>query len=461
MKIHSTRILFYLLFIFSGAINAQFQIEGKLTNQTNQKIQLLGFEGVQAYIIDETEIDTHGNFTLNFSEADYGMGYLTSKNNASQILVLAKENTAIVGQSLDERESLAFTKGTENIQFWEFTKTFPINQNALGAWEYLAATYQNNPHLQNQSETRAQIQAAIEELKKMDQDKLKALPNDSYIKWFIPIQQIIGEINYVVQNDPASIPLYVNALREIDHEDERFYKSGLFKDALEGHFVMLEQISSNRNEVEAEMKKSIDILVDQLVFDDQKINEFGQLLFQFFENRNQVEISEYLAVKLLNESNCSLYDSLEKQLEVYRKMKPGNTAAEIAFEGDVFYAGKRIELKNLNEIDAEYYLLAFGSSWCPACVEELPKLQKEYGNFQNKDVEVVLISLDTSFNQFKNFVRDFSFYAASDYKKWDTKAVADYHVFSTPTLYLIDKNRKILHRPRSVEDATNWISTQL
>ena len=49
----------------------------------------------------------------------------------------------------------------------------------------------------------------------------------------------------------------------------------------------------------------------------------------------------------------------------------------------------------------------------------------------------------------------------SNYQKWDTQAVKDYHVFSTPTLYLLDQNRKILLRPTSVEQAKTWIGQKL
>ena len=209
------------------------------------------------------------------------------------------------------------------------------------------------------------------------------------------------------------------------------------------------------------MKKSIDVIIDNLAFDDQKMNQTGEFLFQYFETKNLNEISEYLAVKLLNESSCTLNSSFEKQLEVYRKMKPGQIAQNIAFEGDVFKNAKPVNLSSLEDIKSEYYLIAFGSSWCPACVQELPKLQKEYADFKNKNVEIVMVSLDTSKQNLISFIQEFDFYVASDYKKWYTQAVSDYHVFSTPTLYLIDKNKKILLRPNNIAQAKAWVQRNL
>ncbi|GGE43770.1 peroxiredoxin family protein [Psychroflexus planctonicus] len=450
-----------LLVLVSVEAFSQYQITGNFPETKNQKIQLLGFEGIQVYLIDETQINQSGDFKLDYNEEDYGMGYLNISEKENHILVLAKENISLEGKRLSEKETIILTEGNENILFSNYAKELPINQNALGAWEYLMETYRSNPHLKSREKTIKSIASEITYLNQTDSEFMANLPEESYIKWFIPVRNMVSDVSYVAQQQPELIPQRLQAFRNLQHDNDLFYKSGLYKDAFEGHFWLIENSGLNLNEANAEMKKSIDVIVENLAFDDKKMNETGEFLFQFLESRNLFEASEYLAVKLLNESSCTLNSSLEKQLEIYRKMKPGNTAENIVFEGDVFKAGKSVVTASLKEIQSDYYLIAFGSSWCPACVEELPKLQKEYASFQQKGVEIVMISLDTSKQQFQNFIKDFDFYAASDYKKWKTQAISDYHVFSTPTLYLIDKNRKIVLRPNSVEQAKNWIQKNL
>ena len=44
-----------------------------------------------------------------------------------------------------------------------------------------------------------------------------------------------------------------------------------------------------------------------------------------------------------------------------------------------------------------------------------------------------------------------------DYKKWDTHAALDYYVFATPTMFLLDKNQKIILRPNSVKQIDAWV----
>ena len=44
-----------------------------------------------------------------------------------------------------------------------------------------------------------------------------------------------------------------------------------------------------------------------------------------------------------------------------------------------------------------------------------------------------------------------------DYKKWDNQAVKDYFVFAAPTLFLLDKDQKIILRPSSVMQIDAWV----
>jgi peroxiredoxin len=461
MKLHIHFFYFAFLCLVSLQAFSQYQVTGKFSKITNQKIQLLGFEGVQAYLIDEATIDQNGNFSLNYQDDDYGMGYLSINDSENQILILAKEQIEIQGQNLSDKSKLNFVKGNENKLFTDFNELIGINQNAISAWQYLANTYANSNHLKNRTNTISTIQDEIKYIYESENQFINNLPENSYIKWFIPVRELISNVRYIQEQEPELAPKYVEAFRKLQHDNDLFYKSGLYKDAFEGHFWLIENSNSNTKAVHAEMKKSIDVIIDNLAFDDQKMNQTGEFLFQYFETKNLNEISEYLAVKLLNESSCTLNSSFEKQLEVYRKMKPGQIAKNIVFEGDVFKNAKPVNLSSLEDIKTEYYLIAFGSSWCPACVQELPKLQKEYADFKNKNVEIVMVSLDTSKQNLINFIQEFDFYVASDYKKWDTQAVSDYHVFSTPTLYLIDKNKKILLRPNNIAQAKAWVQRNL
>lgn len=48
----------------------------------------------------------------------------------------------------------------------------------------------------------------------------------------------------------------------------------------------------------------------------------------------------------------------------------------------------------LNKKDDKVYVINFWATWCKPCVEEMPAFQKLYDEYQDKNVEVILVSLD-------------------------------------------------------------------
>ncbi len=44
-----------------------------------------------------------------------------------------------------------------------------------------------------------------------------------------------------------------------------------------------------------------------------------------------------------------------------------------------------------------------------------------------------------------------------DYKKWENTVAQSYYVFGTPTMFLLDKDRKIVLRPVSVKQVDAWV----
>ena len=46
------------------------------------------------------------------------------------------------------------------------------------------------------------------------------------------------------------------------------------------------------------------------------------------------------------------------------------------------------------------------------------------------------------------------------YKKWETQAVKDYYVSSSPTIFLLDSNNKIILRPPTVASLDSWLESK-
>ena len=74
-----------------------------------------------------------------------------------------------------------------------------------------------------------------------------------------------------------------------------------------------------------------------------------------------------------------------------------------------------------------------------------------------KDVAVVMVSLDTDKKALEDYVSDFPYTVFCDYKKWENQAAKDYYVSSSPTIFLLDSNNKIILRPPTVASLDSWL----
>jgi len=118
-------------------------------------------------------------------------------------------------------------------------------------------------------------------------------------------------------------------------------------------------------------------------------------------------------------------------------------------------------INKLTDIKSPYTLVAFGASWCPKCNEEIHEIATFYDKWKAKGVEDIFIGIKEDRKSFTDFTANFPFPSYSDLKKWDSKIVADYYVFGTPTMFLLNDKREILLRPISAKQVDVWVSTIL
>ena len=449
-------ISLFLIFLISENFIAQ-TISGNLSQLVNKSIKLEGFNGLKTYPISTTTINEMGDFMLTFSKSDYGVAYLISADNKPYFVILSEEEIQLSGEALSFVESLKMLKGKENFWFEQYAKEQPKREQAQSAWTYLSKLYASDSLFKKEKKSRKAIQKEQQRLIKQEQQFLNKLPANSYAKWYLPTRKLVSSVSSIAQYRSEEIPATVSAFRKLDYTDPRLYKSGLFKDAIESHFWLLENCGKPLDSIFVEMKISVDAMMLCLVKDEKKLNEVTDYLFDLLERHSLFPASEYLALKVLNELSCTINSDLANQLETYRAMKKGNIAPEILFTGMQSNLRNMEGMQKLSDLQSDYTVVVFGASWCPKCTEELPEIAKLYPNWKANKVEVVLVSLDDKPQDFEKFTQSFPFLSICDFQKWNSRIVKDYFVFGTPTMYLLDKDRKIILRPNSVKQMDAWV----
>lgn len=453
-------IILLLIYTFTYS---QSSITGTFTNLANQNISLIGFNGFETYVIESSQASGNGVFNLSYIEKDIGMGYLKAEDEKPFFVVLSGENIQLIGDSFAVAENIKILEGRENQLFGQYATEHPRREQILSAWDYLEKVYTLDTLFSKHESSLQSIIKEKQRVKNEDNLFLEKLPKNSFAIYYLPLRKLVSSVATIAQYRPEDIPTSITAFRKIDYIDSRLQKTGLLADAIESHVWLIENSGRSLDSVHIEMKKSIDILVENLLSDNQKLNQITEHLFQFLEKRSLQNASEYLALKLLNVKNLKINPDFAAQLEGYRTMKKGNIAPDFKFRKDVIANGYEASKKpkKLSDLTSNYTVVVFGSSWCPECPKELYQISGLYKKWKEQGVEVVFVSLDEHEKLFKSFASIFPFISISDYQKWESPIVKSYHVFATPTIYLLNGKREILLRPNSVDQLDSWVEWYL
>ncbi|MDO9274295.1 MAG: TlpA disulfide reductase family protein [Lutibacter sp.] len=127
------------------------------------------------------------------------------------------------------------------------------------------------------------------------------------------------------------------------------------------------------------------------------------------------------------------------------KLGIGNKAPEIVWEENGIQ-------KKLGELTAsENYILVFWSTTCSHCLQEIPKLY-EFTNGNTK-MHVVAVALEDNKKDFEQFATKLATWTnILGLKKWENEMAKEYKINSTPTYFILDKDKKIIAKPEHYED---------
>lgn len=116
-----------------------------------------------------------------------------------------------------------------------------------------------------------------------------------------------------------------------------------------------------------------------------------------------------------------------------------------------------------NDIKAKFTVLAFWEADCGHCKTAIPELYKIYNKIKDKGVQVVAMHMISSIEgkrKWIDFVNEHQLYDWINAWSPTTYEYKDlYNVYSTPVIYVLDENKKILAKrlsPDQIEDVINF-----
>ena len=162
-------------------------------------------------------------------------------------------------------------------------------------------------------------------------------------------------------------------------------------------------------------------------------------------------ISSYKKEKYYKKASaltCEINQNLKNSIKSIKNTEIGATFEDYTFTAHT----KNTKAKKLSGIKANKKVVLFWSSTCPHCLSELPIILENYSLLKAKGIEVVAISLDSDQKSYEEKTNSLPWINDSELKGWKSKAAEVYNIHGTPTYYILDKNNKIIEKPRNFSE---------
>ena len=452
--------VFFIVFIWIWAmvsLQGQVHISTTFPAHARQAVTLSVYEGFQLKQVAETTADSAGNFILTAPSGYRGVVLLQANKAAGiEVVVMQDNDFSLKGTILSDLEHLTCTGNDATATLYTYYKQQVACEKALAGWRYLAKVYADDAYLKKYKKTLL-LAKEIAALEKERPAFIQALPAASYLRWYLPLISFVRDMPVAVQRNPEQIPQLKQQFMGLDFSDERLYRSGLLPVLTENYFFLLENSGGGSlDSVYVAMNRSTDYMLSTLQAKRPAwLQETSLFLFNMFEKRSLFTAAEHVSQVMLTQNSCVLDSKVSARFESYRAMKRGNRAPDIDFtlavavqkeKHDEMLSGYLKGYASLSAIPAKYKLVVFGFAECPECEVQIPQLKQMYPNLQQHGVEVVYVSLDTEKNKFEAVAADKPWVSYFDYAGWDSAPATAYHVFASPTMFLLGEKQEILYK---------------
>ena len=444
-------ILLILLTYYQVSLSQEYNLKIQVQDIPQKEIYLANFYGDQNHILDTAVPDTTGLIYFTLKESYYpGMYRIFLDKNIYFDIIYNNENIEIKTQYDFLYDSLKVISSKENMIYYDFLKANNEYRRKFDLLAPLVDYYPQKDTFYNIAKNR-----------------------------FVNIQEdFVRYVNEVIESNPDAWATKIFRLRqplffnpELDEAGRREYATEHFFDHIDFTDVELIRsnaytslaieymsIYSNPNFTQEQLEESFIQAVDKIMYEAMDNNIIYEFIVDYlvdgFERFHFEKVLDYIAENYSPEQckNEERKTDLQTRLIKYAELAKGKKAPEIVIP-DI--NGEQIKLSKIN---SEYTLILFWASWCQHCNEILPQIHNIYINsVSNKTLEVLSVSLDTEKEEWIAALQEtnYTWLNCSELKGWDSQVAIDYNIYATPTMFLLDKNKKIVAKPITFKELKN------
>ena len=386
-----------------------------------------------AEYVNRAELSEDGSFSIAFDDTMnpgiYKIVYaLPPEENNFDFIYNGKESIAF---TFDSDNGLNFTDSNENKLWASYIKSMEMVNLTLSNFYTQESTDKN---------AYAGIIKTMSETQNAYEDASKEMLCAAFVKANKPyLPEAYEDLSTYSKN------LKRTYLDHVDFSNTLLQSSDFLMER-----VMAYVFGMTTNSTNAGYKRDLDYLMTTIGEGNIKIKTMlYEMLWRRFKNMENAEIANYITDAYLLELSQQIgYDSLTKELLSYKNNAIGNTAAN--FDLEITKDGTIIST-TLHDLDvAKQYLVIFWSSTCGHCLDELPKVKALLAD--KKDLKVIALGLEDDAENWQKAIAEYpDFIHVLGLGKWDNPTSDAYGIESTPSYFLLDKDKKIMAKPYDFE----------
>ncbi len=440
-------ILSTIFLAVSCMLQAQNSIDGTILRYGGNKIYLMSIYGEKTSVIDSATSDSAGHFRFTLNGRLPGTYRVQWTKEGTVDLIWNQEDVKFITSAKNPEDSLKIISSLENQINQAFSKLDRINQAKL---QVLISVVDYYPV---KDSFYVSVTKEMEKTQHMQQQYL-----DSLIKLYPDAFAVRVAKVYQTPFFPARLNkeerlsfLKQHYFDKVDFSDTSLLRSTVFTNKAISYLSMYIDNRLPQKQLDAEFIKAVTIMLGAASVNPEIFKFWLDNLVGIFDQFHFDEVLTYIADNFQDPYSCEdpqRKSKLQKKLETYKKISIGKIAPEIAVPDT---KGRMI---NLSGINSEYTLVVFWSSECPHCGTMMPRLKELYDGQKPKRFEVFSVSIDTSRIAWTTFLNEqkLTWINVSDLKGFNGKPADDFNIYATPTMFLLDRQKRILSKPISLRE---------
>lgn len=442
--------IFLLLFIlnFNFSAFSQFKAKFKLEGHSDSICYLAYYHGNKQYIVDTSFIDKKGVFVFKSSKKFMpGMYFFATqeKKKYFDFIINKKQKLSFKSNVSDIPKNLEVKKSLENKIFFQY-------QN------FILTKKKQIDNLKNDGDKKL-LTSEIEKIKKEVCDYTSEIIENhpklllsEYLKLTLPFKIPDSLTNYQKKQKYYKNHFFDN----INFKDQRLLNTPFFDKKIKKYFS--DYLIQNPDTI----IKNIDLLINR-AGDCSEVKQYLIWYFTLTYDRSRTMGFDAVFVHLAeryykNDSSDWIYPLLRENI-----IKKANTLKPLLigkYAPNLLMLDTNNQVKALYGVEAKYTILFFWDSDCGFCLDEISKMKNFYNNDKDRlDFEVFGVSTDTSLFKMKNAIKKFNIpwnnvnafqSLSNDFRKL-------YDIYSTPEIYLLDENKKIIAKKLLTNELIKFI----